>query len=251
MTTTEDTESMEARAARLLKRAEDFRRHGEDGSADAALALAERIMLKYSLNAAIVAARTGDETRDVIVTEWVEFTGIYRAALVVRFAHFVTAYSDAIRCFVSRADNVHKLALIGRESDVQQLRTLIVSIQLQAIGKMNIWWQQLDADEKVGGMAGYKTRREFVGSFVAGAAERVRLARRQLTDDAEAGTALVIREYGAAVDAYVAATYRLRNSTSRLKSGSARAHADGRAAGRLANTGDTPGTNRRLHLESS
>lgn len=256
MTTTNEADfglstSMEERVARLLKHAEDFRRHGEDGSADAALARAEEIMLKYSLDAMRIAARavTADE-REPIVTEWVAFTGIYRSALVVTFQRFVKAFSNVIRTFASREGATYRLALVGVRSDVLQLKALITSVHLQAIGKMNIWWGQLPARERHAGMLGFKTRRQYVTAFVEGATSRVEQARQVVQRSAEPGTALVLRDARAAVDAYVAANYSVRTTSSQLKPGTRRAQDDGYADGRQANTGDTPVTGDRRRLEA-
>lgn len=246
----EATERMKKRVETILKHAEDFRRHGEDGSADAALALAEKIMLKFSIDAAVLAASVSVGDRAPIVTEWVAFTGIYRAALLIQFQQLVKAYSNVIQTFGKREGPTYRLALVGEAHDVLQLKSLITSIHLQAIGKMNLWWGNLPARDRSGGMEGFKARREFVANFVRGATARIDEARRLTTQESEPGTALALRDRAADVNAYVNATYRLRDDNVRMKRGSLRAERDGYAAGRLANTGDTPVGGGRPQLES-
>ncbi len=240
-------ERMQRRVRELLDRAEDFRRHGEDGSADAALSLAENIMLKYSLDAAVVAARrAAGGVAEQIVTRTVEFTGIYRVALVVQFDQLVRAFTTNVRSFISKGERVETLHLVGYESDVRQLQTLITSVNLQAIASLNVWWQNYPERRNLRGMVGYKTRRQYVSSFVNGAAERIELARKTALGNSEPGTELVLRDRKTAVDEFVAATYTLFNRRTRLDPGSHDAADAGRAAGRRANTGDTPvGTERR------
>lgn len=246
----EATARMEQRVATIIKHAEDFRRHGEDGSADAALALAEKIMLKYSIDAAVLASRVAVDDREPIVTEWIAFTGIYRAALLIQFQGLVKAYGNIIQTFGSREGATYRLALIGTPHDVTQLKMLVTSIHLQALGKMNLWWGNLPAREKHGGMLGFKTRREYVANFVIGAADRIRRAREIALRDSPPGTALALRDRGDDVSAYVREHYRLRNDAVRIKPGTQRAAHDGYADGQLANTGDTPVSGGRSQLES-
>ena len=240
-------ERMQRRVRELLDRAEDFRRHGEDGSADAALSLAENIMIKYSIDAAVIAARrAAGGVVEEIITRTVEFTGIYRVALVVKFDQLVRAFTTNVRSFISKGERVETLHLVGYESDVQQLQTLITSVNLQAIASLNVWWQNYPDRAALRGMDGYKTRRQYVSSFVVGAADRIETARKTALGNSAPGTELVLRDRKSAVDAHVAATYQLFNRQTRLDPGRQDAADAGRAAGRRANTGDTPvGTKRR------
>lgn len=246
----EATARMEQRVATIIKHAEDFRRHGEDGSADAALALAEKIMLKYSIDAAVLASHTAAADREAIVTQWVAFTGIYRAALLVQFQGLVKAYGNVVQTFGSRDGATYRLALIGTAHEVAQLKMLVTSIHLQALGKMNLWWGRLPASEKHSGMLGFKTRREYVANFVIGAADRIRRVREITLRDAPPGTALALRDRSADVNAYLLENYRLRTDKIRLKPGTARAARDGYTDGQLANTGDTAVSGGRPQLET-
>lgn len=247
----DDEERMQRRAATLLARAEDFRRHGEDGSADAALALAEKIMLKYSIDVAVLAARRdASAVSESIVTQTVEFTGIYRVALAVQFDQLVRAFSATIRSFISKRERAEVLHLVGYESEVRNLRTLITSIQLQAVASLNRWWRTYEYRDQLPGMVGYKTRRQYVSSFVRGATDRIELARQTALGSSEPGTALVLRDRRSSVDAFVRANYNLVPRQTQLLPGSADAADAGRAAGRRANTGDPSVGNDRRQITS-
>lgn len=243
-----DNERMQQRVNTLLTQAEDFRRHGEDGSADAALALAEKIMLKHSIDAAIIAARraTKGGAPEPIVTKVIQFNGIYRAALAIQFDLLVRAYSTEMRTFISKEGNTDNLHVVGFESDVRQLRALVTSLNLQAIASLKIWWQNNDLRGVLGGMQAYKERRQYVSAFVRGATERIELARETALGASAPGTDLVLRDRRTEVDEHVAANYRLTTRRSNLSGGSRAAAEAGQQAGRRANTGDTPvGTKRR------
>jgi hypothetical protein len=243
-----DGERMERRVRELLDRAEDFRRHGEDGSADAALALAEKIMLKHSLDAAVIAARraaSGGATESII-TRVTSFKGIYRVALAVQFDQLVRAYSTEVRTFISKGEREENLHVIGFESDVSQLQALLTSLNLQAIASLNVWWQANPLRGQLRGMTGYKERRQYVSAFVRGATDRIELARQTALGASEPGTELVLRSRRSAVDEHVEANYRLTMRRTNLYGGSQDAAVAGRDAGRRANTGDTSvGTDRR------
>jgi hypothetical protein len=247
-TLTGEHESMERRAALLLSRAEDFRRHGDDGSADAALALAEKIMLKFNLDSLIIgnrAANDGQQPVEQPVESQVKLTGIYRRALIVKFDDLVQRTSFAIKSFIERGGSVDKLHLVGYEAEVRQFVTLITSLNLQAIGRMNLWWQDYPLRAELRGMAGYKERRSFVYNFIEGAIERIELARQTALRGSKSGTALVVSDRMAAVHAFVAEHYDLKPDRQQLKTGTQRAINDGRMAGRHANTGDPAVGNRR------
>jgi hypothetical protein len=250
--TFESTERMEERVRTLLRQVENLRSHGEDHTADVALAKAELIMLKYNIDRAVVEATRSVDQRDPIDQWWVPFTGIYRAAVVPAMYRLVEAYSSTVRSFVSVSGNTHYLALVGRAGETTSLRMLIASLQLQASAGMNVWWRSARSSyEQLTSMERFKARRQFVASFIEGATERVRVARQVVTQratDTTPGTALVLRDYRAEVDRYVAEHFRLHRSRSRLAAGEVGAARDGYRAGQRANTGDTPLTSERRRL---
>jgi hypothetical protein len=242
------TERMAERVETLLQKAEDFRRHGEDGSADAALDLAAEIMAKYSIDAAVIAARRAAGTPDeAIVTRKIAFTGIYRLALVTGFDGVVQAMGTG-RSFIQTGGKVAYLFVVAYESDAAQLETLVTSLQLQALGSLNNWWQSYPQRSFLRGMDGYKTRRQYVISFADGARERVARARRRVDDASGAGTALVVRDRRSVLDSFVEQAYSLRPQRTRMAAGNRDARDAGLTAGRRANTGDTAVNGNRRQL---
>jgi hypothetical protein len=252
--TVEPTESMQRRVATLLEQAERFREHGENGSADAALSRAAEIVMKHGVDAAAALARfgTGQVVDDAssVRTVAVPFRGIYRAALVIQFNRLAQAFWLTGRSFISRDRLVQHLYLVGYEDDVRQLRTLIASVQLQADAAMRRWW--LNNRERLGlsSMDAYKTRRQFLASFVAGATERVDRARRTALGDAGPGTSVVLAGRQRVIDAVVEENFSLTSVRSQLSPGTVDADAAGYAAGLSAATGDTPVTTDRRQLEA-
>jgi hypothetical protein len=245
MTEPTDNERMMKRVEDLLKKAEDFRRHGEDGSADAAIDRANVIMTKYSIDQLTIAARlaTGSQPADEITTHVIDIKGIYRKALATTLAALVSAYTDTVKPFTSTFGNVERLHMVGYKSEVEQLSMLVASIMLQAVGGTTNWWKTSPERNYLTGMAAYKARRQFVYSFVVGATDRIARARRgavKQATDSDPGTALALRTRESEVDAYLRARYRLTTSSPYMKPGSASAASAGYAAGQRANTGDRP-----------
>lgn len=249
---TDATESMMQRVERVLKQAEDFRRHGEDGSADAAMALAEKIMLKHSIDQSVIAARLAagqQPNNDEIIHETLDYTGIYRRALVMQFAKLTKVYTDTIKPFISKNGNTEELHLVGYRSEVEQLKLLLVSLHLQVVASIKIWWKASPLREQLSGMAAYKARRQFAYEWVNGATERIARARRSAVQeavDSDPGTALAIRTRESIVNDWVDARYNLTNVRTSLKGGHPDAGTAGYRAGQQANTGDRPiGSDRR------
>lgn len=244
-----DIESIQDKIDRLLQHAEHCRRVGEDHQADATLHRAQVMMLKYSIDAAVIAARQaagGTASTEQVVVRTMNFTGIYKTAIVLGMHGLLRATGVPIRSFTTKGDKAEVLSLVGFESEVRQLQVLVTSIQLQAIQAMNTWWDRHPDRAVLRGMAGFKTRRQFVASFIRGATDRIEETRRVALGDVEPGTALVLRQRQEPVDAFVKERYRLTARRSNLKPGTAEAASSGRSAGRRANTGDTAvGGNRR------
>lgn len=236
---------MQDRAARLFKHAEQLRARGEDGSADAALARLEAIMVKHSIDLATIQERAGATDREPIGSERIVFTGIYRAALSMKFIALVRAYTVAGDVLIERTSKTHVLILVGMRSDVQNLKMLITSLHLQAINAMERWWYAEPPERRYTGMLGFKTRRQFIANFIVGATERIAVARREVMDSTP-GVLPVLRRRQADVEAYIAANYDTTTTRSRLKSGTLAAAQAGHTAGRWAQTDEpTVGGERR------
>lgn len=247
-----DIERKQKRIDDLLKQAEHCRRHGEDGQADAALHKAQAIMMKYSIDAAVVAARqaAGDRPTEEVVVKVMRVTGIYRTAIVLNMHALLRATGVPVRSFTSPAHNAELLNLVGFESDVRHLLTLATSIQLQAISSLNKWWQAHPERPYLKGMIGYKERRQYVASFIRGATDRIEEARQVSMGDSVPGTELVLRTRQEPIDTFVQVNYRLSSRSSNLKPGRQSAANAGRSDGRRANTGEPTVTADRRQITS-
>lgn len=234
-------ENAMAKLQRVMEFAEHSMRTGDEGAAHAALARAEAIMLKYSIDAATVAARRasgGEAANDHVVQKIVVIKGIYRTALAINMHALLSATGVPVKSFTMKLPKEEQLFMVGFESEVRQLVVLVASIQLQAISSLNNWWQRHPDRAQLRGMDGYKERRQYVASFVRGATERLELARQTAMSGSAPGTELVLRQRHEPIDAYVAANFRLTKRRSNLSPGRQSADAAGREAGRRANTGE-------------
>jgi hypothetical protein len=250
MTTMEnDLAGMERRVQLLLDRAKDLRSRGEDGEADSTLANAERIILKYGIDAAKLAIKVSFAEREPIESEWVEFTGIYRVALAVRFNQLATVYHTSGRSFTVKDGTTEYVVLVGAKSEVRYLKMLIASLLMQAMTAMRDWWEDFEDRPNLRGMAGYKARRQFLMNFVIGAQNRIEEARRVALGTDES-TALALAHRRADVDAYLKENFNLRTVKSRLKPGVRSAAEAGYDAGRRANVGDTSIATERRQITS-
>jgi hypothetical protein len=239
MTTTEDLqEGMERRVKLLLDRAKDLRSRGDDGEADSTLANAERIIIKYGIDAAKLAIQSSFAEREPIESEWVAFTGIYRVALAVRFNQLATAYHTSGRSFTVKDGTTEYVVLVGAKSEIRYLKMLMASLLMQGMTAMRDWWDDFEDRPRLPGMAGYKARRQFLMNFVIGAQNRIEESRRVALGTDES-TTLALAHRRADVDVYLEENFNLRTVKTRLKPGVRSAAEAGYDAGRRADVGDT------------
>lgn len=228
--------------AKLLQKAEANGTTPEE--AEALTAAAERIMLKHSIDQAVIDAKRAaagkDATPESIITVTIDFTGIYSKGLVL-MAHQVTQALGELKGYSTqgRGSNM-RWTIVGFESDALQAETLVRSLHLQAISAMGAWWKREGKENAFWqtGMEQFKSKRQFIVSFGAGAGERIARAKRAAMNTEEvrsSGAELVLVNKKSAVMAHVAATTRLHKT--RGFQGGSDGRAAGRAAGLNANTG--------------
>jgi hypothetical protein len=241
--TEDDLERISGKIARVLEQAEGFRRHGENGSADAALARAEAMMMNYSLDMAVVDAtrnKLATEATDEIVKLVLTYRGIYRDPQT-RLVNQVCRALGTVRTIYapkfanSKEDQVW---LIGYSKDVKMAEFLLTSLQLQCIIALEAWWKtQLSGG--LTAMQKFKERREFMLSFIAGVVTRITTARQALTNAAEPGTAVALRDRGEVINEFMQANFATKMTRpARLANGSAGATSAGVRAGKNVNTGE-------------
>jgi len=212
------------------------------------------LMVKHSIDQAAIDAKRakGESTQEEVVTDTIDFTGIYKDALV-QFCHNITMSFKTMQGYVEKNVYVdshkdknvrgHKYVIVGYESDVRQVRVLLVSLQLQALADLSEWW---NTDEyasviRTGGtpMQKFKTRREFIMSFSTGATAKIKERVARAMGEAGPGTELALRTRLDEVKAWLEAQRLGLKSTGRgMERGSYAATVAGQAAGRAANTGE-------------
>lgn len=222
--------------AQLLKKAETT----TPEEAEALTAKAAMLMQKYSIDRAMLNARTTGE-KERIERVKIPFKGIYAMAYMSMMSSIARAYDPSIQTYYDQwKQSDVTLTIVGFESDVQQLKVLLTSLQLQAVVALGAWWKTIDVPAKP--MEKFKARRTFLKSFGWGAASRIGRARAGMVKEAEAatpGTGIVLRDRALAVKEFLDTQVPgLKSVKDRTKPGGFGASAAGVQAGRNANTGD-------------
>jgi hypothetical protein len=242
------------RIADLLAKAEGTK---VDAEAETYREKAYELMSKYAVDQAMIDAkrvREGGISTESIVKENVSFSGIFKDALI-HFSHNVVmafrtmngyVEKNVVRIEGTKGVKVHIYTIVGYESDVAQAKMLIMSLQVQAASALAEWWKELDLYTGAGviketgsPMEKFKTRREFILSFGAGAASRVRDRMRIVMNESGPGTEVALVDRGDQVKRWLKENMNLsRGRGGNLQRGSAEASASGFSAGRRANTGE-------------
>lgn len=201
---------------------------------------AERLMIKYGIDQAVINERraTTGNVSEKIVTVLVKFTGSYRLEHT-HIGHMAANGLGNIKCLMSTFKNASStLYLIGFESDVAQAQILIASLQVQSAVATRVWWR---LNKGMFSMASTydqeAARRSFVRGFGTGAGVRIRNNRKTLVEEAGTGTELVLVSREAKVQSYFDNIATSRNKRRGGKSDSFAA-GQGYAAGQNANTGE-------------
>ena len=153
---------------------------------------AERLMVKYGIEQAMLDSKAGKLSEEII-TDWVEFKGVYILEMIALGAEVCNGLGN-LRVLQSRYKNKWtRLHIIGFKSDVERAKTLIASLQIQSAVACRAWWKQ-HKDEYVlyPSYDQEVARRSFVRGFASGAGERIRNSRQQVVEEAGTGTELVL-----------------------------------------------------------
>jgi hypothetical protein len=222
--------------AQLLAKAEST----TPEEAEALTEHAERLMIKYGIEQAVINERRAKSGKadEAIVQISITFTGAYRLEYV-NLGHMVANGLGAIQCLMSTFKNkAATLYLIGYESDVQQAKLLIQSLQVQAVVANREWWKANKADFQWETLYDQEaTRRSFVRGFGNGAGARIAANRQQAVQEAGTGTELVLVSREAKVQEYFDGLSKDTRRT-RASKGDSAAAGQGYRAGQRANTGE-------------
>lgn len=239
------------RIAKLLRKAEST----TPEEAEALVAKAQALMTQYAIDEIMLAQVQGRQLQDEIVEETIQYTGIFMT--VILDVGFTIARFNDCRGFFSKHDYAKPkrvdLHVIGYKSDVERVRLLDASLQIQCSRALTEW-RRTSSEALFSKMESFKQRRQFIVGFNQGLSSQLAAARRAgleaaaqteaqrskvAADVATQSVALVLRDRKSQVDDWYDRTYgrSLRKVSRRYSSGGASAHSAGVAAGRSADTG--------------
>lgn len=221
--------------AKLLAKAEST----TPEEAEALTEHAERLMVKYAIDQAVIDERRSREGKasERIVEVKVTFTGTYREALVDMGSNVVWGLGS-MRPLSGAVGTRSNLFIVGFESDVAQAEVLIRSLHVQALIAMRSWWKDNAIRYRYGSDWDRRRARDhFIRGFGHGAYMRIESNRAKVIEEAGSGTDLVLVDRKTRVDEHVDGL-NLRKATERQKRWDGFAQAHGNLAGREANTGE-------------
>lgn len=199
---------------------------------------AERLMVKYGIEQAMLNSKKSEKDGDTIVQETIDFTGAYRLEWVM-LGHQVCQGLGSLRTLKSTWKNKWaRLYIIGYSDDVARAKILIESLQAQCQVATRAWWKTAKAQYE--GAPSYDqeaARRSFASGFGIGAGTRIRDNRLKVVRESGSGTELVLVSRGVKVQEHFDGIAKGR-SKARGGKGSADARGHGIVAGQSANTGD-------------
>lgn len=242
------SESMNQKIKKLLALAE---RAGTPAEAEAASKAAERLMIKWGIEEAMLRAemKEGDKQEEIVV----KYSAPYPKLLIKArgtVSNSVVLGMGNLKCWWSpqwSMDNKRMeqtLAIAGFESDVDRAHMLVTSILTQADHALAYWWKNYPLRSSLTAAESLRAKREFLFGF--GAAVRRRLVEMRDVGIVESdniaankgtSTALVLRDRGKQVDDWYNEHYARGMRKSRGLKGSAHGRSAGDAAGRSANLG--------------
>lgn len=246
--------------AKLLRLAETTENEAE---AEAFNQRAQQLMVKYAINERLINMARGQEEKDTVAEERIDYKGIFHMALF-RIGS-VIAHNNDCRVLITKYSGESRTTLhvIGFTKDIADVKVLDASIQVQASTAMQRWYREQNVQHKTP-MEKSKMRREFLFGFANGLNSKLGLARRAGvkqatadeakrtgdTDTAEKSTELVLRTKKEHVDEWMDTKYgnSLRSVRGNYSSGGYAARAAGTTAGRSANVGQ-PGIGGKRELE--
>jgi len=259
---------MTAKIAKLLALAESSNPH----EAELAQAQAERLMVKWGIDEAVVRALDKSKGRKKVevVEKRVHFFGIYAHASQLMGSGMGHVYGS-VRVLVGQGyakdpakndkpSKAYMIYVIGHEDEVDRFITLIRSLEVQATNAVNAWWKGRERSRKENGvndydpfsmstvkltpMEAFKARRQFIISFSAAAQSRVAKMRASVLAEVKkerggTSTELALTDQAAEVDAFMKRVYpSLKSVRSNLK-GSSEGRTAGHRAGASADIGGT------------
>jgi hypothetical protein len=225
--------------AKLLSKAEST----TPEEAELLLDKATQLMAQYAIDEAMIDAARGIE-RDEIVKEGFEFEGTYRHANM----QLLWELCQKAGCRGVQSDWGDRRQLtfycIGFKSDIDRIRMIHTSVQIQCAQALNAWWKATDTSWMDRNRK-FAARREFIFGYGRGLGFKLATAWKKAEAEYQATTGdsssveIVLRSRKERVDEWVDGHYggSLRSVSRNYKSGGYEARAAGTAAGRNADVG--------------
>lgn len=140
-----------AKISKLIEQAEHFARHGEQGSADAALARADAMMVKYSIDRAFLESVKPAGTREVPTSVDIAFVPS-SDPFRYEMRELLRALAESARVRVAFRGNwkESQAILVGFPSDIEYCRMLWTGVYFAFVSRVNPSWDTaLTADQNI------------------------------------------------------------------------------------------------------
>lgn len=213
---------------------------------------AMELMVKFNIEQSLLDMRraAAGQTSESIVKYNFTFTGTYHRALLYTFDDIAKALG--LEASFRRYSNESVLNVYGFETDVEQAKLLMMSLQLQLTSALTSWWKTYDEKRYMTPMQKFKSRRSFMFAFGEGVETRLYLARRKAVADAEVatpGTAVALLDRKNRLEKYYETlgvkTVKVQETISDYD-----AYTSGYESGKNADTGQKRVVNKHAELES-
>lgn len=223
--------SLEKKIANLLNLAENA---GTPGEAEAASRAAERLMLKWGIEEAVIRSRMGkDAAPEKIITGQVVFPELFHKARMIVLGAVVMGMGGMK---VYRQGLTY--CIMGFESDVNRAVQLGTSILLQADNAQAYWWRHYEQKRYMKSSDQFKARRQFLFSFATVVQQRLTEMRVEEVTKQGTGTDVVLFDRSKLVNEEYD---KLALKKARRLRGSYAGSAEGQEAGHRANLSSNPG----------
>lgn len=199
---------------------------------------AERLMVKYGIEQAMLDAKKPEKDGEKIVQETVDFTGAFRLEWL-QLGHRVCWGLGSLKTLKTTYKNKWaRLYIIGYASDVARAKMLIESLKAQCQVAVRAWWKQNKGDYVFYSSYDQEAaRRSFANGFAIGAGKRIHDNRLRVVEEAGTGTELVLVSREQKVNDFFNSIPRGRDR-SRGGKWDELAQGHGFTAGQNANTGE-------------
>lgn len=213
---------------------------------------AMELMAKFNITQSLLDMRraaAGQKSESIVKYNF-RFTGTYHRALLYTFDGIAKALG--LQASFHRYSNESVLNVYGFETDVEQAKLLMTSLQLQLTTALTAWWKTYDDKSWMRPMEKFKSRRTFMFAFGEGVENRLYTARRNAVAEAESttpGTSLVLRDRKTQLEQYYG-TLGVKSVKVQQTISDYDAYTEGYESGSNADTGQKRVVNKRTAIES-